>query len=233
MNRMITMNRTITLLAVGMLFLLYAPVRAELTDAMKAEGWVAIFDGKTLEGWKTNEGSDGFNVVDGSIVGTGGRNHLYFMEELRNFELKADVKINNDGNAGIFVKSQWEEAAWPTSGFELQINSSHGDRQKTGSLYDIIRIYEAPHKDDEWFTYHIICRGNELHVRINDKPLYTYVDRSRPARGGQGGETPPITSQNKRISQPGYIALQQHHVGSVVQFKNIFLKRLPETQRPN
>ena len=224
------MKRIATLLlALGILAAAPA-VQAELTEEMKRDGWISIFDGRTLDGWKSNETYEGFKVENGAIVGFGGRNHLYFMEELRNFELKIDVNINHDGNSGLYVKSQWQDAAWPTTGFELQISSSHSDPQKTGSLYNIIRIYEAPHQDDEWFTYHVICRGNTLHVRINDKPLYTYVDPGGQRRGQQGqqGQAPPITEQNKRIAQPGYIALQQHHDGSVVQFRNIFLKKLPD-----
>ena len=208
---------------------------AQLTEEMKKDGWVAAFNGTTLEGWKANGPDGGFKVENGAIVGIGGMNHLYYMEELRNFELKIDVKINKGGNSGVYVKSQWQDNTWPTTGYELQVNSSHSDPVKTGSLYNIIKIFKAPHGDDEWFTYHIICNGNNLDVRVNGEILYTYVDPSRApgARGGQGGgqnqpATPPaITEQNKRISQAGHIALQQHDPGSTPQFKNIFVKKLP------
>jgi hypothetical protein len=222
---------TTCLLALGVLATVSTLAAAELTDEMKKDGWVAIFDGKTLEGWKSNEGSEGFKVENGSIVGFGGRNHLYYMEELGNFELKIDVKINKGGNSGIYVKSQWQDANWPTTGFELQVNSSQGDPQKTGSLYNIVKIYKAPHGDDDWFTYHLICKGNALDVGVNGVLLYTYVQPESTRRSGgqsQGGQAPPITEQNKRISQKGYIALQQHDPGSTPAFKNIFIKKLPD-----
>jgi hypothetical protein len=219
------------LLALGILVAASNAAVAQLTDAMKNDGWVSIFDGKTLEGWKSNETYEGFKVENGNIVGFGGRNHLSYMkEEYKNFELKIDCKMNKDGNSGVYVKSQWQDG-WPTSGFELQINSpSQGDPQKTGSLYNIIKIPECPHKDDEWFTYHIICRGNELTCRINDKTLYTYVDQrgGRPQGGQGGGQAQQINEGNKRINQSGYIALQQHHDGSIIEFKNIFVKKLPD-----
>ena len=230
------MKRTTTLLlALGILAAASAVTGGELTEDMKKDGWAAIFDGKTLEGWKPNEGDEGFKIEDGCIVGYGGRNHLYFMEELENFELMIDVKINKGGNAGVYVKSQWQDAAWPTTGFELQVNSSHSDPVKTGSLYDLIKIYKAPHGDDEWFTYYITCNRNTLDVRVNGERLYTYVEP-----GGAGGrrqqaqlgaplqpEAPLITERTKRISQKGYIALQQHDPGSTPMFKNIFVKKLP------
>jgi hypothetical protein len=228
------MKRIATLLlALGILAAASAITAGELTEEMKRDGWVSIFDGKTLEGWKANESYPGFRVEDGSIVGFGQKNHLYYMkEEYKNFELMIDVKINKGGNSGVYVKSQWQDANWPTTGFELQVNNSHTDPVKTGSLYNIIKIFKAQHGDDEWFTYHIICKGNELTCRVNGETLYTYVDpgAGRPQGGGQGGQgqAPTITDRNKRISQTGYIALQHHDPGTVPLFKNIFVKKLPD-----
>ena len=145
----------------------------------------------------------------------------YYMEEFKNFELKIDVKINQGGNSGVYVKSQWQEGIYPTTGFELQVNLSQQEPQKTGSLYDIIRISEAPHEADEWFTYHIICNGNRIDVFINGEMLYYYTDP------GQGNPL-PITEQTKRINQSGYIALQQHDPGSSPRFRNIHVRKLPD-----
>ena len=231
------MKRIATLLLVlGILATASTVAVAQLTEDMKKDGWVSIFDGTTLEGWKANEpgSTGGFKVENGTIVSFGNKNHLYYMkEEYRNFELKIDTKINKGGNSGVYVKSQWQDNAWPTTGFELQVNSSHSDPVKTGSLYNIVKIFKAPHGDDEWFTYHLICNGNSIEVRVNDEVLYTYVDPVRAPGAGRGGQatqgtTPqPITEQNKRIGQSGYIALQQHDPGTVVQFKNVFVKKLP------
>ena len=196
----------------------------EPTEEMKKDGWVSIFDGKTFEGWKKNETYEGFKIENGCIVGFDGRNHLYYMEELKNFELMIDVKINQEGNSGVYVKSQWNEGNWPI-GFELQVNSSHGDPQKTGTLYNIIKIFKAPHGDNEWFTYHIICKGNTLECRVNGNVLYTYVD---PMERGGIPQEGSINDGNKRISQKGHISLQQHDPKSAPMFRNIFIKKLPD-----
>lgn len=198
----------------------------ELSEEMKNDGWISIFDGRSLDGWKSNESYVGFHVKDGCIVGKGKRNHLFYMnEELKNFELKIDVKISEGGNSGVYVKSRWQDEGWPVTGFELQVNSSHKDPVKTGSLYNIVKLFEAPHGDDEWFTYHLICKENTLEVRVNDKILYVYVD---PVERFAIPEEETITAQNKRISQKGYIALQQHDRKSIPAFKNILLKKLPD-----
>ena len=221
------MKRIVTLLlALGILTVTSPIAVATLTEEMRRDGWVSIFNGRTLDGWRTNGAPTGFRVEDGKIIGYGDRNHLFYMEEFRNFELKIDIKISSGGNSGVFVKSQWQipdsPRDSPRTGFEVQVNSSHSDIRRTGSLINIINIYEALHKDDEWFTMHIICRGNTIRVQINDKVLYTYrcpmEATPRPSR---------ITEQNKRISQGGFIALQQHHQGSHVEFRNIFVRRLP------
>ena len=222
------MKRITTLLLVlGIFAVAQAVADAQLTEEMKRDGWVSIFNGTTLEGWKVNEpgGSGNFKVENGAIVGTGGKNHLYYMgEQYQNFELKIDVKTSNKCNSGVYVKAQWQDASWPTTGFELQVNCSHGDPVKTGSLYNIIKIYKAPHNDDEWFTYHLTCNKDTLDVRVNGETLYTYVDPG----GARGSQSDRITERNKRISQRGHIALQQHDPGGSPQFKNIFIKKLPD-----
>jgi len=199
-------------------------VAAELTDEMKKDGWISIFDGKTLDGWKSNEKYEGFKVENGCIAGFGNRNHLYYIkEEFKNFEVMMDVKINGGGNSGVFFKSQWEEDTWPTTGFEVQVNATHGDPIKTGSIWGLVNIPVAPHNPDEWFTLHIICVKNTVQVRVNGTTLYTYVD-PRENEGAQG----KITMATRRISQKGYINLQAHDPGSLPMFKNIFVKKLPD-----
>ena len=188
------------------------------------DGFISIFDGECFvaSGWKANENQT-WKVEDGEIRGFGERSHLYFMTELRNFELKIDCWINDNGNSGIFVKAPWIEYGWPTDGFEAQINATHEDWIKTGSIWGIVHLHEAPHEIDEWFTYHIIVRDHTMTLKVNGKTLFTYEDpagRRGPATGANGQ---PL----RWIGQPGYIALQQHDPGSLPRFKNIRLKKLP------
>jgi hypothetical protein len=194
----------------------------ELTEEMQKDGWISIFDGKTLEGWKSNEKYEGFEVKNGCIVGKGERNHLYYIkEEFTNFELKMDVKINHQGNSGVYIKSQWEEGVFPTTGFELQVNATHSNPLKTGTLYDCLKYLKSPHGDDEWFEYHVICNKNTVEVKVNNEILYIYIDRKEPLP-----ENTKITAANKRIAQKGYLVLQQHDPKSVPEFKNIYIKKL-------
>ncbi len=77
----------------------------------------------------------------------------------RNFELKVDVMTKPNSNGGIYVMTEFQEKGWPSKGFEIQVNNTYKDPVKSGSLYHVADIFEAPAKDDEWFTEHIIVEG--------------------------------------------------------------------------
>jgi hypothetical protein len=197
---------------------IFSPLFAE--EPSSEDGWRKIFNGENLEGWKANESGGEFTVEEGMIVGHGGRSHLYYMEELKDFELKIDVNINDHGNSGLYFHAPWVDEGWPVAGFEMQINATHRDPVKTGSLYGIIKIFHSPTEADTWFTYHLKVVGNTLTVIVDDQVLYTYV---QPKAMEESGE--------KFIGQGGMIALQQHDPGSVPKFKNVYLKKLPENAK--
>jgi len=53
-------------------------------------GWVSMFDGKTLDGWKAGDNPASWSAKDGKIVGDGERSHLFYMlHECANCEFKA------------------------------------------------------------------------------------------------------------------------------------------------
>ncbi len=178
------------------------------------DGWQSLFDGKTLEGWQANEHPENWTVEDGAIVGRGERSHLYYQrEQFKNFELQSDVMINQGGNSGIYLHIAYHPEGWFFDGHEVQINNSHADPVRTGSLWGVVKLYETPVKDNEWFTVHIQVKDQNIVVKVNDKIVVDYTEPE--------GITGP-----RRLSQ-GYIALQQHDPGSSARFRNIKVKRLP------
>lgn len=182
-----------------------------LLAADSGDGWKRIFDGKTLKGWKASENPASWSVRDGAIVGDGERSHLFYMEEeCENCEFKAEVKLNKGGNSGMYFRVRFEPG-WP-QGYEAQVNNSHTDWRRTGSLYRLSDVKEQLVPDDTWWTQHIIADGNHIIIKVNGKTVVDYVDASN-------------------TYQRGYVALQQHHVGSVVQYRNIMLKKLPSARK--
>lgn len=170
-------------------------------------GWVNMFDGKTLKGWKANENAESWTVKDETIVGNGERSHLFWMErECRNCEFQADVKISDGGNSGMLFRAAWGPG-FP-KGYEAQVNSTHKDPVRTGSLYNFVKIYEQLVPPDTWFNQHIIAQGNHIVIEVNGKRVVDFVDE-------------------KNTFTNGYLVLQQHNKGSVVVFKNLKMKPLP------
>src|SRR3954468_939562 len=101
-------------------------------------GWITMFDGKTLNGWKANENPESWTVRDGTITGDGEKSHLFWMvRQCKNCEFKADVKISDGGNSGMYFRTAWGPG-FP-KGYEVQVNSTHKDPVRTGSLYNFVK----------------------------------------------------------------------------------------------
>jgi hypothetical protein len=191
----------------------FAPLFAE----DKKSEWVQMFDGKTWDGWKIAENEKSFSIEDGAIVAHGTRAHAFFMKHdkpFKNFEFQCEVQTKENSNAGIFIHTQWQEKDWPKIGYECQVNNSYNkDPQKTGGLYNTVKVLEAPAKDNEWFKYYIKVDGKHVTVKINDKTVVDY-------------EEPPNKEGTIKLSE-GTFALQAHDPGSTVMFRNLQVKRLP------
>jgi hypothetical protein len=174
-------------------------------------GWVSMFDGKTLDGWKATERPENWKAEDGAIVGRGDRSHLIWVkEQCGNCEFRATAKINKGGNSGMYFRIQGIEPGWP-KGYEAQVNSSHTDPVRTGSLYSFKKILDQLVPEDTWFTQHIIADGNHIIIKVNDKVVVDYVE-------------------DKNTFAKGYLGLQQHDPGSVVMYKDLMFRPLPAKQ---
>lgn len=204
-----------------------AEAEAKKTDAPKpdSDGWYTLFNGKDFEGWKkSDDNPDTFNVVDGEIVVRGKVCHLYYDGpvndgKFKNFEWKCDVLTKPNANSGMYFHTKWQKVGFPKTGIEVQVNNSHTDRIRTGSLYKLHDIMnDSPAKDDEWFTQTVIVDGPKITVKVNDKIVNEYTWKDDEKRSG-GFETNLLGS--------GTFALQGHDPGSEVHYKNIKVKPLP------
>ena len=196
------MKRLRTAFALVALGLLSATVYAAGDD-----GWINMFDGKTLDGWKANEHPESWSARDGTIVGDGDESHLFWMtRKCHDCEFKADVKISDGGNSGMYFRTAFGPG-FP-KGYEVQVNSTHKDPVRTGSLYGFVKIYDQLVPPDTWFNQHVIARGNHIIIEVNEKKVVDFVD-------------------DKNTFTDGYLALQQHNKGSIVTFKNLMMKPLP------
>lgn len=185
----------------------------------KKREWVSLFDGQTMSGWTMLElgekGSSKWEVKDRMLVGSGKPSMLFSPKgDYKNFRYRAEIRINDHGNSGMYIRTP-KEATF-SKGYEIQINSTHGDPIKTGSIYTFVHNYKQLVPAGTWFTQEIEAvdknyRGKVLpHIKVwvNGELLYEFLDHTA-------------------FSHEGHFAFQQHDPGSVVEIRKVEVMELP------
>jgi hypothetical protein len=193
---------------------------AQDADAREAE-WVSLFDGETLDGWEKVGGGEKsvWEVKDGAISGSGEASMLVTTTgPYKNFRYRCEIKINDKGNSGLYFRTTPKPGF--TDGYEAQIDSTHSDPIRTGSIYGMCHVYKQLVEPDTWFTYEIevrddVWRGREMtriKVTVDGNELYEYLDFDKTF-----GE--------------GHFAFQQHDPGSRVDIRKVEVLKLEEKGR--
>ena len=203
------------------LTLLLATTMAPVT----ADDWKSIYDGKSFQGWKKTENKDSWQIEDGNLVCVGERSHLFYVGEdkpFQNFEFECEVKTTPGSNAGIYFHTRLQETGWPKFGYECQVNITHKDPKKTGSLYGVVNVgaedLKGLVKDNEWYKTYIKVEGRHITIKINDKVTVDYTEEENKSAFSNAFE--------RRLGK-GTFALQAHDPKSKVYFRNLKVKRLP------
>ena len=181
--------------------------------------WKTIFDG-TMNGWKVGENPGSWQIEDGKLVCKGPKAHLFYVgddEPFTNFEFECEVMTTPGSNSGIYFHTKYQEEDWPRWGYECQVNITHTDTIKSGSLYGVQKVTAPPASDNEWYTTNIRVEGQHVVIRINDKVV---VDFTEP----EG--TKAFSDRFERRLGSGTFALQAHDPKSVVYFRGIKVRRL-------
>lgn len=202
-------------------FALLLSVHSARIDAQ--DDWITIFDGRSLDGWQVGENAATFSVQDGAIVVHGPRAHLYYTGPVQqhvftNFEWEAEVMTTPGSNSGMYFHTEYQASGWPRKGYEVQVNNSHSDPIRTGSLYNIVNVTDPPAKDNEWFTQRITVKGKNVAVAVDGKVLVEYTEPEGVQR--------PLEMAARLLSK-GTFALQGHDPKSRVLYRNIRVRPLP------
>lgn len=189
----------------------------------ESEGsWTSLFDGETLSGWEMlelpgNEGKSQWEVVDGEIRGSGNASMLYSPSgEYKNFRFRAEIQVNDGGNSGLYFRSAKEPSF--SSGYESQINSTHRDPIRVGSIYGMVHQFESIVPPDTWYVQELEVRDVDFRgklvtsivVKIDGKVLFQFLDYNR-------------------TFEVGHFAFQQHDPGSKVSIRKIEVQELPDS----
>lgn len=220
-------------------------IREAAAAAPGGGAFVPLFNGKDLTGWKLHDKPGGniaevikkeksgrlaeydgtlrdgrevplWRVEDGILIGSGPASHLFSeRDDYENFIFRVEAQINDKGNSGQYFRTAFGPG-FP-KGYETQINATHSDPVRTGSLYpagslakyksEITVMNTAPHKPNEWFTQEVTAEGNHIIIKVNGKITVDWKD--------------PDNTYKK-----GHFALQGHDPGTIVKFRKIEVKEL-------
>ena len=177
------------------------------------KGWVSLFDGKTLGGWKPHgRGASAWTVDGGALANPRRSVNLYTERKFTNFELHVEVKLNNKGNSGVYLRGRKE----------VQVFDSFAKADKALKHWDCGGIYSlhapstnASKAPGEWQTLDITCVGRTVTVVLNGVTVVDKKTVDRPT----GGEL------DRNEGQPGPLMLQGDH--SAVWYRTLWIKPLP------
>jgi hypothetical protein len=190
------------------------------------DNWVELFNGSNLEGWRPQGKLDSWKVAGGQLCADGPMCHLFYSGPLRNadfrnFELEVEAMARPNSNSGVYFHTAYQDAGWPSRGFEVQINNSQArEIKKTGSLYNVRNTYKQLVPDDAWFKLQIIVRGKNIRILLDGTLLVDYFEPTPPVIvAGMGKEC--------RLGH-GTFALQCHDPQSKVFFRSIRVRPLAD-----
>jgi glucose/arabinose dehydrogenase len=174
-----------------------------------ATDWTTLFDGSSIEGWRASGGA-AWTIENGTLVGRGPAGHLFSpRDDYGDVEVVARVRLHSGGNSGLYARARFGEG-WP-AGYEAQINGDHPDPQRTGGVYGLARMEAQLVPAGVWF---------ELRFRLEDQQ-----DGTRLRVWVNGVLTGDVVDPERRHAA-GHVALQQHHDGSVVEFRDVRVREL-------
>ena len=191
-----------------------------------ADGWVQLFNGTDLTGWKTHPDQPGdWRVEDGVLIGRGPRNSHLFSDrgDYGDFHLRVEAKLDPGGNSGVCFRSGFELISVGADpglrlppGFEADINDAPNQTAKTGTLWRVghgagtlVLVKEALVPPDTWFQLEVIAIGPRITVKVNGRTTADWWD-------------------DRTDHRTGHVALQVNWpVSTIVRFRKIEIKELP------
>jgi serine/threonine protein kinase/formylglycine-generating enzyme required for sulfatase activity len=194
----------------------------------ETDGWVQLFNGQDLSGWKFHPDHPGhWEVKNGILRGSKRQSHLFTERgDYKNFHLRAEVKINQGGDSGIVFRAPLElrPGRTPTEFgipgcYEAELQHNRIPARPTGSISEapgdapptiLGRALDGSMSEpDEWFTYEVIAEDNHFITKVNGVEAANCHD--------------PVSRH-----EAGHIALQVWQANTLVQFRKIEIKELPE-----
>lgn len=204
-----------------------------LTAQERAEGWVSLFDGRTLSGWTTTHRTPSKTPVENGCINPYGCGDYMLIHERMwgNFTLALDFKISSGCNSGVFIRTfPLEPRPGKDVGFnglEVAIDDTkEAGYHDTGALYDLARPSENAMKPaGEWNHLVVTCKDAHIEIELNGRVVNRVnLDEFTQPNRRPDGSVHKFDVAYKDHPRKGYVGLQDH--GRPCWFKNIKLKPL-------
>ncbi len=231
-----TFPRMLTTSSLFFASLLIIVTMANPLEAESGGSWHELFDGKTLEGWIQKNGTATYHVENGTIVGKTAKgspnSFLCSKKEYGDFELEFEVKVHNELNSGVQIRSttkavssaeETEGKFGRVNGPQVEIEATGAEGAESGYVYGestgrgwlTPEDRRVPHKyfrDGEWNRYRIVAKGPRIQTWINGQPIEDLTDE-----------------EIYKTHPKGFIGLQVHAIGAGkgpfdVAWKNLRIK---------
>lgn len=205
-----------------------------LTEAEKRDGWLLLFDGKSLDGWLTSSREPSRTPVEEGALNPHrcGGYMLIHEQQWSDFVLALDFKISRGCNTGIFLRTfpltprSGKDVGF--NGLEIAIDDTTGaGYHDTGALYDLVKPSRSAMKPvGEWNHAVVTCRGPVIEVELNgERVLRADLAQFSAPNRRPDGSAHKFDVAYARHPRRGYLGLQDH--GAPCWFKNLKLKPLP------
>ena len=199
-----------------------------LTTQEQADGWRLLFDGDSLEQWRSygeDEVNDGWASENGCLTRVAWGGDIISREQFGDFELKLDWRISDSGNSGIFIRGDESESSIHHTGYEMQVldNVGHRDSKdpthRAGALYDMITPdHDTSKPVGYWNQVHIIAVGPDVEFWLNGR---------QTAKFSQGSpEWKALYAESKFTSRPRYGSLMKGHIGFQDHFDKVWYRNI-------
>jgi hypothetical protein len=177
--------------------------------AQTGDGWVQLFDGKTLGDWD-NTGETNWRVEDGAIVADKRTSkdtaHLVSKTKYKDFMVYVEFWSSDDANSGIFLRCQDPKTITDRNCYEANIFDQRKDpTYGTGGIVHFaeVAVNPMPKAGGKWNTYEITVKGRQVTLKLN------------------GQQTAQL---HNGLFEEGFLTLQ--HGSGVIKFRKVAIKPL-------
>jgi hypothetical protein len=141
--------------------------------AQSGEGWMQIFDGKTVPSLTSVGPSANWRVENGELVADKlgadkGTNHLVSKEKYKDFQIHLEFWSDEKVNSGVFIRCQNPTQIGAKSCYEVNIFDGRKDPSYgTGAIVDFAEVNPMPKAAGKWNTMEITAKGRDIVVKLN------------------------------------------------------------------